>query len=58
MKCENLDVWKRACRTSVEVYRLFEACRDYGFKAQITRSSLSVASNIAEGIEKLQIKRQ
>ena len=52
MKCENLDVWKRACRVSVEIYRLFEVCKDYGFKDQITRSSLSVASNIAEGIEK------
>jgi len=31
---------------------LFEACRDYGFKDQITRSSLFAASNIAEGIEK------
>ena len=52
MKCENLDVWKRACRVSVEIYRLFENCRDYGFKDQITRSGLSVASNIAEGVER------
>ncbi len=52
MKCENLDVWKRACRVSVEIYRLFENCRDYGFKEQITRSDLSVASNIAEGVER------
>lgn len=26
--------------------------KDYGFRDQITRSSLSVASNIAEGLEK------
>ncbi len=52
MKCEKLDVWKRACRMSVNVYKHFSSCKDYGFKDQITRSSLSVASNIAEGMEK------
>ena len=52
MKCENLDIWKRSCRLSVEVYRYFKECRDFGFKDQITRSSLSIGSNIAEGIEK------
>jgi four helix bundle protein len=52
MKCENLDVWKRSCRLSVNVYKTFKDCRDFGFKDQITRSSLSIASNIAEGFEK------
>ena len=52
MKCERLDVWKRACRLSVDVYRALKDLRDFGFKDQITRSSLSIASNIAEGIEK------
>ncbi|MBN2768970.1 MAG: four helix bundle protein [Campylobacterales bacterium] len=52
MKCENLEVWKRSCRLSVEVYRFFSASRDFGFKDQITRSSLSISSNIAEGMEK------
>ena len=52
MRCERLDVWKRACRLSVEVYRSFSSCKDFGFKDQITRSSLSIASNIAEGMEK------
>ena len=52
MRCENLDVWKRSCRQSVEVYKTFSNSKDYGFKDQITRSALSVASNIAEGMEK------
>ncbi|QOR62603.1 four helix bundle protein [Sulfurovum sp. ST-21] len=52
MQCENLDVWKRSCRLSVEVYKNFAELKDYGFKDQITRSSLSIASNIAEGLEK------
>ena len=52
MKCERLDVWKRSCRVSVDVYRYFADCKDFGFKDQITRSALSIASNIAEGMEK------
>jgi len=52
MKCEKLDVWKRACRLSVEIYRYFKESRDFSFKDQITRSALSIGSNIAEGMEK------
>jgi len=32
--------------------KYFKECKDFGFKDQITRSSLSLASNIAEGLEK------
>ena len=56
MKCETLDVWKRSCRLSVNIYKYFMDFKDYGFKDQITRSSLSIASNIAEGLEKDSIK--
>lgn len=52
MKCERLDVWKRACRLSTEIYKNFIDSKDFGFKDQITRSSLSIPSNIAEGMEK------
>ena len=58
MRCERLDVWQRSCRLSVEVYKSFASCKDYGFKDQITRSSLSIASNIAEGIEKASSKEK
>ncbi len=52
MKCESLDVWKMACSLSSEIYLGLKDCRDYSFKDQITRSGLSVQSNIAEGIER------
>ena len=48
----NLEVWKRACRLSVDVYRGTTTCRDRGFRDQLTRSALSVPSNIAEGYER------
>ncbi len=51
MSYESLDVWKRACRLSCELYKQLANCRDYGFKDQITRSGLSIPSNIAEGFE-------
>jgi four helix bundle protein len=52
MNFENLDVWKRACRLSVDVYKALSELKDWGFKDQITRASLSVPSNIAEGMVK------
>jgi len=50
MKFEDMDVWKRATRLSVSIYKELSDLRDYGFKDQITRSGLSIPSNIAEGL--------
>ncbi len=58
MKCETLEVWKISARLASEVYLHFKECKDYGFKDQITRSALSIASNIAEGMEKPTFKDQ
>ena len=52
MKCEKLDVWKKSARLSADVYKYLKNLKDFGFKDQITRSALSIAINIAEGIEK------
>ena len=52
MRYENLEVWKRSFRLSVTIHKLFSENRNFGFKDQICRSSLSVPSNIAEGLER------
>ena len=52
MPFENLEVWKRAKELSVYIYRSMANLKDFGFKDQITRSSLSIPSNIAEGMER------
>jgi four helix bundle protein len=52
MRFEDLEVWKRSARLSSEIYKNLKDLRDYGFKDQITRSGLSIPSNIAEGIER------
>ena len=51
-KFEDLLAWQKARSLSVEVYEKFGYMRDYGFKDQITRSAVSIMSNIAEGYER------
>lgn len=48
---EKLVVWQRAQALGIEVHRLLSDCKDWGFKDQITRSTNSIADNIAEGAE-------
>jgi four helix bundle protein len=52
MKFEDMGIWKRSARLSAELYKHFSGCNDFGFRDQITRSGLSVPSNIAEGTER------
>ncbi len=49
---EDLEVWKRAVELTAEVYLTTQGCCDFGFRDQITRSCLSIPSNIAEGLER------
>lgn len=50
MDFEKLEIWRRSVQLSAEVYKALAGLRDFGFKDQITRSGLSVPSNIAEGM--------
>jgi len=52
MRFEDLEVWKRSARLSAEIYKKLGDLRDIGFRDQITRSGLSIPSNVAEGIER------
>ena len=56
MRFEDMDVWKRSMRLSVAIYKELAKLRDYGFKDQITRSGLSIPSNIAEGFGRVSDK--
>jgi four helix bundle protein len=58
MRHEQLEVWQRSKQLSVEVYRELKGLRDFGFKDQITRSALSIPSNIAEGFERFTEKEK
>jgi len=49
---EDLEVWKRSRILAVSVCKALKSCHDYGLRDQITRSAISVPSNIAEGAER------
>ena len=52
MRFEDLDVWKRSARLSAEIYKQFNNHKDFSYRDQLTRSGLSIPSNIAEGFER------
>jgi len=56
MNFEKLAVWEHSCELSADVYTALKDLRDYGFRDQITRVSLSVPSNIAEGMVRPTLK--
>ena len=49
---EQLQVWKRSSRLSVNLYKSLVNCNDYGLRDQVTRAAVSIPSNIAEGFER------
>lgn len=52
---DKLPVWKSAQELAVLIYKITirdNVCKDYGFRDQIRRSSVSISSNIAEGFER------
>jgi four helix bundle protein len=49
MLFQKLEVWQRSVDLSCAVYQAMASAKDWGFKDQITRSALSIPSNIAEG---------
>ena len=51
-KSEDLDIWKESRRLNRLIYMLLGPCRDYSFRDQMRRASLSVMNNISEGFER------
>lgn len=51
-KFEDIIGWQRAQDLAVEIYAVFGNLNDYGFKDQITRASVSISNNIAEGFDR------
>jgi len=48
---EDIIGWQRSKILTVKIYDLFGSSKDYGFKDQIQRASVSIMNNIAEGYE-------
>lgn len=49
---EDLIVWQEAIQLAELIYLEFALCKDYSFRDQIQRASVSVPSNIAEGFDR------
>lgn len=50
-KFEDILSWQKAKELTLIVYFELANCRDFGFKDQIQRASVSIMNNIAEGFE-------
>jgi four helix bundle protein len=48
---ENLYIWQESRSVVNDIYTLMKDCRDFSFKDQIQRASISIMNNIAEGTE-------
>lgn len=49
---EDIISWQKSKELTNVVYRLFRSNRDFGFRDQIQRASVSIMNNIAEGFER------
>ena len=49
---EDIIAWKKAKDLTLLVYKRFRQIKDFSFKSQIERASISVMNNIAEGFER------
>jgi four helix bundle protein len=49
---EDVIAWQKAKELKIRINKLFEHSKDFGFKDQIQRASVSIINNIAEGFER------
>ena len=51
-KFEDLIAWRKSQDLAVSIYQAFEGSKDFSFKDQIRRASVSVSNNVAEGFDR------
>lgn len=51
-KFEDIIAWQKAQDFAVKIYNTFGSIKDYGFRDQICRASVSISNNIAEGFDR------
>jgi len=51
-KFEDIIAWQKGKELTKNIYIVFKNCKDFSFKNQIERASVSIMNNIAEGFER------
>jgi four helix bundle protein len=51
-KFEDILAWQKAKILTSNIYLQLKCCKDFGFRDQIQRASVSIMNNIAEGFER------
>lgn len=51
-KFEDIISWQKSRVLTLQIYSIFRTLKDYSFKDQIQRASISIMNNIAEGFER------
>lgn len=51
-KFEDINVWQKSKEITIETYKIFRNLKDFNFKSQIERASVSIMNNIAKGFER------
>ena len=49
---EDIIAWQKSKELTIQIYKLFSEIKDFGFRDQIRRASVSIMNNIAEGFER------
>lgn len=52
IKFEDIIAWQKAQDLAVEIYSIFKDSKDFGFRDQICRATVSISNNIAEGFDR------
>jgi len=51
-KFEDIVAWQKSRTLAVNIYQCFRSCKDFSFKDQVQRATISISNNIAEGFER------
>lgn len=51
-KFEDIIAWQKSRTLTVNIYSCFRDNKDFGFRDQIQRASVSIINNIAEGFDR------
>ena len=51
-KFEEIIAWQKSKELTIDIYKIFKNSRDFSFRDQIQRASVSIMNNIAEGFDR------